>query len=121
MLNENGKSSVTVNKVELLKKLYKNRDSHFLQYQKDEKRFRAKAIKELQQMTKDAQAGKPVRLMVGLSAPFERTHEYDRVIAMMEMSVAENITISEAQFAQYVLDEWSWKPNFLANSLAYGG
>lgn len=121
MIGENGKSSVTVKKSELLQKMQQNRKAHHDEYLRTEAVFRQKAIVELGKMLQEAQDGKPVRLIASLTAPFEMVDEYDRVIAMLEMSVSETVTISEQQFSNYVLDKWQWKASFLSNSSMYSG
>ena len=40
---------------------------------------------------------------------------------MIEMSVDENIEISEHDFACYILDDWGWKQNFMQTNAFYMG
>jgi hypothetical protein len=38
---------------------------------------------------------------------------------MLEMSIAEEVTISERQFAQFVMDEWDWKEKATMTNMGY--
>ena len=54
-----------------------------------------------------------------LDAPINQIKEYDRAIKMLEMSVDNDITLSEQEFAEYVLDDWHWKNQFTLTNSAY--
>jgi hypothetical protein len=101
-------SKITVKKTELLLALVKNREGHRAEFLEAQHGFREAVIAELDKMLADARDLKPIRLTVSLPTPEDHTKDYDRVIRMLEMSVAEEIQISEQQFSWYVLNEWGW-------------
>ena len=103
-----GDSRITVNKAELLASIKKNRDGHRAEFEKAQVGFRAAVIEELDRMLADAKSNKSLRLNVSLNAPQDHTKDYDRVIRMLEMSTADEVTVTESQFSHYVLDEWGW-------------
>lgn len=41
------------------------------------------------------------------------------MIRMLTMSTADEIMISEAQFTQYVMDDWNWKAAFVGLTATY--
>ena len=45
---------------------------------------------------------------------------YDRAIKMMELSVDEEIELSEHEFDQYVMDNWSFNHDLLRTATFYG-
>ncbi len=100
--------SVRVNKADLLAKVKANRDSHHDLFVKAQEGFRQRAIEELDEMLKLAQARREVRLFVGLTAPKDHTVEYDRAIEMLEMSQDDVVEIDLTTFAQLVRNEWAW-------------
>ncbi len=55
--------------------------------------------------------------------PENHTRDYEKAIRMVELSVYENFSLTEKQFQEYVLNDWSWKEQFLsvANVYAYSG
>lgn len=60
-------------------------------------------------MLSDARSSKPIRRSISLPEPIDRTKDYDRVIAMLEMSVEDEVELEEHDFDRYVLDNWEWK------------
>ena len=42
-----------------------------------------------------------------------------RVIMMATMSVEDTISLSEDEFAMYVMDQWRWKQDFAETTLRY--
>lgn len=54
-----------------------------------------------------------------LQAPKSFAPEYARAIRMLELSVDEVIEVEEDVFNQLVLDEWSWKQNFVGTQALY--
>ena len=108
MINENGTSGVTVNKVELLAILRDNRKRHYEMFLRAQEGYRKAVIKQLDQMLANAKEGKPIRLFFSMPEPVNHVKDYDRIIRMLELNVTEQVTISESKFNQYVMDEWSW-------------
>lgn len=100
-------NSVRVNTKELLDKVRTNRDQHHDLFVKAQAGFRQRAIEELDDMIEKAKAG-DIRLTVGLTPPSDHTTEYDRAIAMLEMSQDDIVEIDSDQFAQLVQNEWHW-------------
>jgi hypothetical protein len=110
---------IKVKKSELLQTVKANREAHRETFAKACEGYRAKAIATLDAMLADAKAGKQVRQHVGLIEPTDQTRDYDRVIRMLEMSVEDELEISEAEFAQYAMDDWSWKRQFTQTTAMY--
>lgn len=43
----------------------------------------------------------------------------ESMIKMLEMCVADEVTVTEQQFSQYVLDDWGWKKQFITTNARY--
>lgn len=112
-------NDVKVKRTELLDKLKVNREAHRGIFLDAQVGYREQAIREIEQMLQEARSGKRIRRAVSLIEPIDQTREYDRVIAMLEMSVDDVIELDEVSFRQYVLDDWSWKQQFLAVNSTY--
>ena len=119
MLDDFGKSQITVKKQDLLDKLYANRKAHTEALEIALVGYREKSISKLKKMLKAAEAGEKFDTKTGLPVPEDHTKEYDRVIQMMEMSVADTVTITESMFRQYVQDEWSWAESWKMSNSGY--
>ena len=110
---------VKVNTAELLLELRSNREGHRAEFDEAIVGYRAAVVKHLDRMLEQAKAGKDVNWHVNLPCPKDQTKDYDRVIKMFEMEVAETVDLEEHEFAQYVMDDWSWKDQFTATISNY--
>lgn len=101
--------SVKVRRTHLLESIKVNRDKHRDVFLKAQEGYRTMVIEELDRMLQEAKDGKPIKRAISLVEPQDHTEDYDRVIAMLEMSVDNEIEIDSTSFDQYVNDRWSWK------------
>lgn len=115
-----GMQTVTVQRSVLLDKLITNRKEHRDVFLQAQEKFREAVIARLDVMLADARSGKRVPQYVGLEAPTDHTKDYDRVIAMVDMSVSDTIELTAGDFRQYVMDEWSWARQFGNTVSSYG-
>lgn len=111
--------SVKVNRFKLLEKVGLNRKNHRELFEKAQVGFRQAVVEELDKMLASAKDGKKLRLHVGLEAPEDHTEDYDRVIAMLGMSVDTDVTIDATSFQQFVMDKWAWSHHALTKNTAY--
>ena len=110
---------VKVEKSKLLETLKKNRDEHRATFLKAQEIYRDTVIEALEKRLEQARNGQLLRIGVSLPEPVDYTNEYDAAIAMIEWEVDDTIELETHVFRQFVLDDWSWKRTFLANSVAY--
>lgn len=118
-----GESKVTVKKDVLLAAMYKNRSAHYEEFLKAQAGYREEVIRVLDETLEKARKGNPFNVQVPttLVVPQEHTRDYDRVIRMLEMAIADEVTVTEQQFSQYVLDDWGWRAAFIASTSRYSG
>lgn len=121
MLNEHGKSQITVLKANLLEKIKENRAKHAATVLLANQKYREATINKLTSMLQDASSGKAIRNSTCLKPPEDYTNNYDVVIEMLEMTISSEIQISESQFRQYVRDEWDWKHQWEVTTASYIG
>lgn len=110
---------VTVKTADLLEKVKENRGGHRAIFDQAIEVYRQRAIDEIERILDDAKNGRKIIRAIGLIEPKDYTKEYDRAIAMLEMTVDEEITISAQDFAQFVMDDWAWKEQFTTSTAAY--
>jgi len=113
--------NIKVKKEELLTILKKNRENHRVIFLEALDGFRKKAIVEFEKQLEAAKAGKKFDVYINLTLPHDQTKDYDRAIGMLSMSVEDVIELSEHEYQQYVMDDWSWKMNFLTGNSTYSG
>lgn len=110
---------IKIKRAALLEAVTANRDGHRQLFEKAQVGFRARVIERLDKMLSDAKAGVRFDLSVSLATPIDQTKDYDRIIRALGMSVDEEITLTEVEFAQYVMDDWAWKQNVVATNNSY--
>ena len=120
---------VKVNRQDLLTKVRENRALHVSEYRAACEGYKEQAIArideiaaELREKIANLKAGKMIDLVAvrfGLDAPRSYEKSYDQAIAMLEMSVDDEITLTDHEFAQYVLDDWEWQEHFKTETASY--
>ena len=112
MLNDFGDSKVTVKKDELLAALRTNRANHVTTFEEAKVgytlKLRAHFLAQLELLNFSPDKLDEVKRSVTFAEPIDRRKDYDLVIKMLEMSTADEISVSQTQFSQYVMDDWSW-------------
>lgn len=111
--------NVNVNRTELIDKLTANRAQHRAVFEEALVGYQTRLIAELERRIRDLRKGRRIDHYIRLPEPEDHTDEYDRVIAMAEMSVDDTIQLSNDDFAQYVMDQWHWKQNFTETTEVY--
>lgn len=111
--------NTTIEKSELLAILKANRDAHQGIFQEAVRGYRDHALRVLEEHITRIKSGSRERVYVSLPEPEEHTREYDRAIRMVELHTGDTVTLSEADCASYVMDDWAWKRQFLTSNSTY--
>jgi hypothetical protein len=112
-------NTVKVKRQDLLTKVRANRDAHRSLFLQAQEGYRKLVIEELDKMLADAKTGLPIRRSVSLTEPSDHTKDYDRVVAMLEMSVDDTVILDAHDFDQYVMDNWDWSRFALSTNTFY--
>jgi len=121
---------VTVNKIKLLDILHENREKHIKAFQDTIEGWRQRAHKELLEasvlvaemdLSRKAvlKPSPKIELHDAFDCPKCHVRDYDRAIAMLQMSVETDVTISAREFDQFVNDQWDWSEQFLFSNAKY--
>lgn len=114
-----GMSIITVRKLDLLDALRKNAVKHTADYTEALQGYRESVVEQLERALNNARSGSEYKTGFDLPEPQDHSSQYNRIIRMLEMAVADEIKITEHEFSQYVLDEWNWKGHFVATASNY--
>lgn len=114
-----GMELVKVKKNELMKILLENRDEHRAIFLEALDGYHQAALKALRERIEDAKNNKKVSLLFALEQPQDQTKQYNRVIKMLEMSIDDEVKLTQQEFANYVMDDWSWMDQFLHSNVGY--
>ena len=114
--------SVKVNRLELLDIVRKNKEKHIAEYNESVDDYKTAALKIAQANLKLAKTASMADIAKIKSLPQKPTSyedSYSRAIRMLELSVEEVIDVEEHVFNQLVLDEWTWKQQFVTSAALY--
>lgn len=100
-----GISEVKIKREDLIKKLKENRDAHAAIYKDALEGYFVDTAAKLITKQKEIENKKIITSIV-ISVPKDHTEDYDRLIAMLEMSVDTELELNNLDFNRYVLDEW---------------
>lgn len=113
--------TIKVKRSDLISKMTTNRAIHIEEYNVAKDGYRQKVQEELLKIIESNKTCEYHDIEVHARVPYPETHqeEYDRVIAMLEMSVDDTIELTHQEFNQYVRDIWSWSNSFASNTKTY--
>lgn len=114
-----GLKVVRVNQSDLLARVILAREAHLAAYAEASKGYWLLKQEQLERMLRDAKAERDSTDMEFLSKPENHVKDYDRVIAMLAMSLDTELTLPAHEFARYALDEWEWSAHFNNISSTY--
>lgn len=110
---------ITVEVAALREIVQRNRDAHRDIFERAVVVYRERMIEELERNLDDIKNGRVLHVRIGLPVPEDHTDDYDRVLRMLDLSVDEQIELTEADVAMYVQDDWAWKRNWAASTTSY--
>jgi hypothetical protein len=110
---------ITVSKTDLLAVLQENRATHRTVFDAALEAYGRAARETLQGELDRLADGKVREVYVHLPRPQDHTTDYDRVIRMVTMHTGDTIQLGETDAAQYVMDDWHWKREFVKMSGTY--
>jgi hypothetical protein len=114
--------NVTVLKAVLIEKVSKNRATHIYEYAETINGYRIKVDEIMSAEASKANLWHDVdfsAIYKLAQKPESHEKEYDRALAMLEMSVDDQITLTQQEFEQLVMDEWQWKQAFTLSGSLY--
>lgn len=118
MLTDNERR-MTFAKDKVLTALRTNREAHVQIVREAQSGFREKAIALLTERLKAAVAGEKFSLNIDLRVPDNHIDDFDRVIAMLEMTDQATVDLTDSEFQAYVRNKWSWEHMFIAANARY--
>jgi hypothetical protein len=111
--------TVTINKDAFIQKVSANRATHRAVFERALDGYQARLVRELEGRIADVRAGRQIDRYISLPEPADHTDDYDRILAMAEMSIDDVIELDADDFARFVMDQWSWKQDFTETTAFY--
>lgn len=112
--------TVTVNKGKLIKAMEENRLIHKKEYEEVIKEYKDELQKRLKKTMVEIK-NKHHNFPHGVfnDEPKNNINDYERVISMLYMSIDNTIELTQDEYNNYVLDNWSWKDRFELSKSTY--
>ncbi len=114
MINE-----LTVDKPQLIGILEANKEKHEATYKEAVVEYRKQAAKALSKQLNNIETGRKFSLTFTLPKPLNYTSQYSKIIGMLKMCMETQVKLSDSEYTQYVLDNWSWKASFIGSTMSY--
>ena len=115
--------TINVNIDKLRKTLIENQEKHIKEYNESVEDYKAAVLFIAKKNLKIAKTGDMNEFSNLVPSrpnpPVSYEKEYERAIKQLEYSVDSIIELDEMTFNQLVLDEWSWKRDFVASASFY--
>ncbi len=114
--------SVKIKRLELLDIVRENKLKHVAAYEDSVNEYKKLVLQIASSNYKIAKTGDLEsfkKIKAHPVSPVSYEDSYLRAIRMLELSVEDVIELSSDLFNQLVLDEWSWKRNFIASTMSY--
>jgi len=115
-------NQLTFNKAQILEKLESNKKKHASDFKGAISEYWKALEEKLEKFLSLAKAKKGEKHDFFINLPVPKSYEdrYDTIIQMLEMSTDTEITLTEIEFRQFIMDEWDWKGDFAATVACYG-
>jgi len=110
--------TVKVKKTELIDELTANKAKHEKNVSLALTGYKADVVKKLEKKIEAVKNGKLIT-QVYFDIPENHAKDYDRALKQLDMSVDNEIELTDQEFQQYVMDEWGWKQQFLSSNSGY--
>ena len=113
---------VVVRKSDLITVLTENREKHLVEYKVMKDRYYESLMIEIKNIIPDIESKIKINLnpLKNVPTPKLNVGSYDRAIKMSEMSVEDELEMTEQEFNELVMDEWSWSRDFTLSKMTYG-
>ena len=111
--------NIKVDKDRLMLALEQNRSKHGAEYQKAKAGYIKVTTEQVRDYLVRLTNGEIIGQQFLPSPPEDHTGDYDEAIEMMAWAQDEFIELTQAQFKQYVMDDWGWKDTWLASNTVY--
>ncbi len=116
-----GLDKVRLEKTKLIERLEKNFEQHKKEYKTARTGWKRAVLKKMQENLALAENDKEFNLNIAERRPESHAQEYRCTIEMLKASLDETVILSQGEFQQYWLDEWSWKAGHTMSMARYHG
>jgi predicted nucleic acid-binding OB-fold protein len=118
--NRNVMNAIKMKRLELLDIVRVNKETHIKAYAEAVTDYKQLVVKVAAQNVDIAKTDSIIKhFNYWPTTPISYEDSYKRAIRMLELSIEDVIEVEEDVFNQLVLDEWSWKSQFVGSTTSY--
>lgn len=110
---------VRIEKGKLREKVQANRDAHRDVFERAVEGYRTAAAVFFAEQLDRLREGRQFMLRFAEPVPEDHTADYDAILEMLDMGEEQHITLTAAEFRQYVRDDWGWKQEWTQTTQNY--
>lgn len=105
----------------VLERLKTNREEHIREVKEAWDGYWTTAMDMLEKQIQRIEARKPIDqdAIRAVPEPPDYTKDYDMAIEQLEAAFGDLITLDDGEFKRFMLNEWSWRPQFQAQTANY--
>lgn len=111
--------TINVDKTRLMLALETNRAKHGTAYEKAKAGYVKVTTEQVRGYLQRLANGELLERAYLPAPPEDHTSDYNDAIEMMAWSTDDQIELTQAQFKQYVMDDWGWKEQWVTSNTAY--
>jgi len=115
-------NTTTVEVLRLRETLESNRKKHWTEYRAARALWEEKVVARLREVLGESLEGNfdSVQMPISdLPKPESFIKSYDTALKRLDWEVESHVDLDETEFANYVLDDWSWRNRWVANTSSY--
>lgn len=110
---------ITVDRTKLLDKVKKNLEIYKDLYQSSVDAYWKLAERKLANMLERTKQHRKIEPYLNISFPTNHKEDYELIISMLEFSEDEKVILTPQEFSKYVLNNWSWRKDFITQTTTY--
>jgi hypothetical protein len=99
--------------------LTENRHEHKKAFELAYSGFRNKVIIAMEENLEKAKSGGEVITRIDSNPPIDHTEDYDVALDMLRIHMESEITITQEEYKNLILDKWHWSSSFRSSSSSY--
>jgi len=119
MMNESSMDRMLVDKSKLLETVKTNLEKYNVLYKASVDSYWKIAENKLTKMLERVKTKRKIDYSIGINFPSNHEEDYKLVIKMLEFSKDEVIVLTPQEFSKYVMNNWSWRNEFICTTRVY--
>ena len=120
-MHQKGNREITVKKKDLIERIAANKERHIQQFEAAKIAYKKEALRQLEELRQKVENG-DLDIKLNLVSPQDVSKKYDEKSEMFEWEIADEVTLTQDEFKDYVQDNFDFaRSAFFSNQSYLGG